>query len=58
MLEALKTLDGVLADGERAGITFSGAKSQWLMDGVNVVGYVCTRYGRSPDPKKISHILK
>jgi RNase H-like domain found in reverse transcriptase/Integrase zinc binding domain/Reverse transcriptase (RNA-dependent DNA polymerase) len=58
VLEHIQNLDEVFCDLERAGVTISGAKSQFCMPGIKVVGYVCDRYGRHPDSSKIEKILK
>ena len=47
----------MLYDIELAGGTASGAKTQWLMPGIKVVGYVCDADGRHPDNAKIAKIV-
>jgi hypothetical protein len=56
VLEHLCNLDQVLADIERAGATI-GPKSQFGVDGIKLVGYVCHAEGRSPDSEKVLKIL-
>jgi len=58
VLEHIQWLDGILADLERAGYTISGAKSQFYIAGIRVVGYLCDIEGRYPDTAKIIKILK
>lgn len=41
VLEHIQWLDRVLADLEHAGCTISGAKSQFCMAGLKIVGYIC-----------------
>ena len=55
--EHIQWLDGVLADCERAGITISGIKSQFCMDGLKVLGFLCDANGRHPDHDKVRKIL-
>ncbi len=43
---------------ERAGYTISGAKSQFCIDGIRIVGYICGAEGRSPDTAKVIKILE
>ena len=58
VLEHLCNLDQVLCDIERSGATVAGAKSQFCMEGIEIVGYVCDREGRHPQSSKIEKILK
>jgi hypothetical protein len=58
ILEHIIWMDGVLADLERAGCTISGAKSQFCMPGLRVVGFVCDILGRHPDTSKVIKIVK
>lgn len=58
ILEHIQLIDQVLADIERSGCTISGAKSQFCMQGVKLVGYVCDRHGRHPDVSKVIKILE
>ncbi len=51
-------MDRVLADLERTGCTISGAKSQFYMAGIKVIGYLCDIEGRHPDTAKIIKIFK
>ena len=53
VLEAIISLDKVLADIERAGATISGQKSQFLKVSLKVVAYICGEKGRSPEEVKI-----
>ena len=55
--EHIVDMDLVLADIERAGGTI-GAKSQFCMPGIKLVGYVCGAEGRSPDSQKVIKILE
>ena len=55
--EHLQALDEVLADYERAGVTISGAKSQFAMPGIRIVGYICDYDGRHPDTAKVIKIV-
>lgn len=56
VLEHIRNLDRVLVAIELAGGTI-GPKSQWCMDGVVVVGFVCGSDGRSPVSSKVIKIL-
>jgi hypothetical protein len=56
--EHIQSLDQVLASLERAGLTMSGPKSQWCMNGVQIVGYICSFEGRLPETAKIIKILE
>ena len=47
VLEAIASLDKVLADIERAGVTMSGEKSEFLKDSLKVVAYVCRKDWRT-----------
>lgn len=57
MFEHLLNLDKVLLAVELSGATVAGEKSQWLMPGIKVVGYVCDRDGRHPEAKKIAKVV-
>ena len=46
-------MDRVLADIERAGETISGAKSEFLMEKLKVVAYLCGSNGRTPEDTKV-----
>jgi hypothetical protein len=48
----------VLANLERAGLTISGAKLQFCIEGIKVVGYVCDIEGRKPATAKVIKILE
>lgn len=57
MLEHIMNVDKTLLAFECAGLTISGEKSQWLMAGLKVVGYVCDAGGRHPEVAKIMKII-
>lgn len=57
VMEHLQNLDAVLCDVERSGATISGEKSQFCMEGIQIVGYVCDREGRHPQTAKIEKII-
>jgi hypothetical protein len=57
MLEHIINLDKVLLAIECAGATIAGEKSQWCMQGVKVVGYVCDKYGRHPEASKVEKVV-
>ena len=57
VLEHIIWLERVLYELELAGATISGLKSQFLMPGIKVVGYVCDASGRHPDEAKVAKIL-
>ena len=48
VLEAIISLDKVLADIERAVAIISGEKSEFLKSSLKVVGYICGQDGRTP----------
>jgi hypothetical protein len=52
-----QNLDKVLADIERSGATISGEKSQFCMEGIKIVGFVCDARGRSPESAKIARVV-
>ena len=56
VLEYIQNLDKVLVAVELAG-GIIGPKSQWCIDGVVVVGFVCGSVGRSPESSKVIKIL-
>jgi hypothetical protein len=56
VFEHLQNLDKTLERIERAGATI-GAKSQFCLDGMNIVGFVCNSKGREPSAEKIVKIL-
>jgi len=56
ILEAIVSIDKVMADIERAGGTISGAKSEFLMEQLKIVAYVCGMDGRSPEEMKTRKI--
>jgi hypothetical protein len=45
------------SDIERSGATFSGEKSQFCMEGIKIVGFVCDARGRSPETAKIAKVV-
>ena len=51
-------MNGVLADLKRAEYTISGAKSQFCMSGIRVVGFICDSLGRHPDTSKVIKIVE
>ena len=57
VLEHIQALDRTLVRIERARCTI-GPKSQFCIDGINVVGFVCGAEGRSPDTAKVIKILE
>ena len=57
VLEHIQNLDKVLADIERSGATISGEKSQFCMEGIKIVGFVCDARGRSPESAKIAKVV-
>ena len=48
ILEAIISLDKVLADIKRAGGTISGEKSEFLKSSLKVVAYICAQDGKTP----------
>lgn len=58
VLEHLQWMDGVLADVERAGLTIAGEKSEFCMQGVKIVGYICDTDGKRPAASKIIKIVE
>ena len=57
IIEHIQSLDRTLERLERAGCTI-GAKSQFCIDGIRIVGFVCGAEGRSPDSVKVIKILE
>src|SRR5271167_3051469 len=57
VLEHIQSLDRTLVRLERAGCTI-GPKSQFCMNGIKLVGFVCGAEGRSPDSAKVIKILE
>lgn len=57
MLEHIMNLDKTLLAIECAEATVSGKKSQWLMSGLKIVGYVCDANGRHPELAKIEKVV-
>lgn len=58
VLEHLQWMDAVLADLERAGATISGEKSQFCLQGLKMVGFVCDTNGKHPESLKVIKILE
>jgi len=56
ILEAIVSIDKVMADIERAGGTISGAKSEFLMEQLKIVAYIRGMDGRSPEESKTRKI--
>ena len=56
VLEAIISLDKILADIERAGGTILGKKSEFLKEQIKIVAYVCGIDGRMPEEAKIRKI--
>jgi len=56
VLEAMISLDKILANIERAGGTISGKKSEFLKEQIKIVTYVCGKDGRTPEDAKIRKI--
>ena len=57
VLEHIQSLDRTLVRLERAGCTI-GPKSQFCIDGISIVSFVCSAEGRSPDSAKVVKILE
>ena len=57
VMEHIQALDRTLVRLERAGCTI-GLKSQFCMDGIKIVGFVCGVEGRTPDSAKVIKILE
>ncbi|SRR6266536_5810520 len=60
VLKHIQNLDTVLADleRERVNTTLSGAKSQFCMAEIKVIGYIYDFDGRYPDTIKVAKILE
>ena len=56
VLEAIISLDRVLADIERAEATISGEKSEFWKESLKVVAYICREKRRSPEEVKMKKI--
>jgi len=54
----IQWLDRVLASLEHVSYTILGEKSQFCIDGINVVGYICGSNGRLPDMDKVAKIVE
>jgi hypothetical protein len=54
MLVHIQWLDGVIVDLERAGLTIAGGKSQFCMEGIKIVCFVCDIEGARPDTANVS----
>ena len=57
ILEGIKSLEEVLADIERVGVTISGFKSAFVCDGLMIVAFVCDSEGRHPVTEKVRKIV-
>jgi len=57
VLEAIISVDRVLADIERAGGMILGANSEFLMEKLKVVAYICRSNGRTPEGTKVQRIM-
>ncbi|GBG88896.1 hypothetical protein CBR_g48508 [Chara braunii] len=42
---------------EDANLTISGTKSRWAMSSIKIVGYICDKEGRRPDPAKLEKLM-
>ena len=58
VIEHLQWMDAVLADLERAGATISGEKSQFCLQGIKMVGFICDTNGKHPESVKVIKILE
>ena len=58
ILEAIQSLDKVLADIERAGGTISGFKSAFVCEGLKIVAFVWDSEGRHPVAEKVRKIVE
>ena len=58
ILEAIQSLDQVLADIERAGGTISGFKSAFECEGLKIVVFVCDSEGRPPVAEQVRKIVE
>ena len=58
ILEAIQSLDEVLADIERAGGTISGFRSAFVCEGVMIVAFICDSEGRHPVAEKVRKIVE
>jgi hypothetical protein len=56
-MEHIQSLDRTLVRLERADCTI-GLKSQFCIDGIKIVGFVCGAEGRTPDSAKVIKILE
>ena len=57
VIKHIQSLDRTLVRLERAGCTIR-PKSQFCIDGINIVSFVCSAEGRSPDSAKVIKILE
>ncbi len=57
IVEHIQSLDAVLADLERAGVTISGAKSQFCMASLQIVRFIFDSAGRYLDTAKVLKII-
>ena len=57
-LEAIQSLDKVLADKVRVGGMISGFKSEFVCEGFKIVAFVCDSEGRHPVAEKVRKMVK
>ncbi len=58
VIEHIQSLDRMLVCIKRARCTISRTKSQFCMDRIKIVGYICGVEGKSPDTAKVIKILE
>jgi hypothetical protein len=58
ILESIQNLDKVLTNVECAGGCVSGSKSQFVVENLKIVGFVCGPEGRMPEATKVLKILE
>jgi hypothetical protein len=58
VLEHIQNLDKTLYLLELAGAVISAEKSQFMMSGIEVVGWVCDFNGRRPDEAKVAKVVE
>ena len=56
--EALLSLDMTLVYCELAGATISGVKSEFLMNELKMMAFMCSTNERRPDPVKVDKVVK
>ena len=57
ILEAIQSLNEVLADIERAGGMISGFKSAFVSEGLKILAFVCDSEGRHPVTETVRKIV-